>query len=447
MKLSLRFLITFLICSTTFAQSAEIDALIAPYVQTNNFSGQVWVAHDGKIIHSKAYGLMNRSYDLVNTRQTKFYLASVSLVFTSAAIMKLVEEKKLALDDRLSKFLPKYKHGGILTLHELLSQRSGIPAIGNSKKVDYDSITKFPHTCEKLISYVEDDDLLFLPNSKYNHGRSDYIVLACVIEKITGKPFGTYLKELIFDPLKMSNTGHSTGDTAIVSNLAAGYAAIGHYDVENAYQIDWTSKTGHGSIYSTAEDLGKFAEAILNDRLLTRDSWQRIFTDHGDQVGYGWFIRDHWEKKRVQMNGRSPGFSSYFGIYPDDKLTVVVLSNNYISLPPDLGRFIAALHFGKPYATNKLANVHFTPKQANRLVGNYKFDEKFYVPNFVMEVGVKDGDLSTSWGALIPVNEGKNQVRKFILRTYWSNIEFVENDKGEVVEMKYDDHRGVKVKN
>jgi len=429
---------------SALAQTKEINALIKPYVETNNFSGSVLVAQNGKTLFSGAFGQMNRSYNIPNTPQTKFYLASVSMIFTSAAIMKLVEEKKLSLDDPLTKYLPDYKQGNRLTLENLLTQRSGIPAIGDNRKVNYDSITKFPHTPDQLIDFIKDDSLLFAPDSKYNHGRSDYIILAFIIEKVTGKSFGSYLKETIFDPLGMSNTGHSSGEKEIVTNLALGYAPVGHYDVENAYQIDWTSKTGHGSIYSTAEDLNKFATAILNNELLSKESWQKIFTDYGNGVGYAWFIRDHLDKKRFQMNGRSPGFSSYFGIYPDDKLVVIVLSNNYISLPPEIGKQLAALVLKKPFTKTNITTTKLSEEQAIRLTGKYKFDDKFYVKNLEMDVSFNDGYLSCTWGALIPINDSKNKFTKFIQRDYWSDVEFIENSKGEIEAMMYDGHKGVR---
>lgn len=428
-----------------FTQEQNIDALITPYVKTNNFSGSVLIAKDGKTVFSKAYGSMNRSYKLPNTPQTKFYLASVSMIFTSTAIMKLVDENKLSLDDHLSKFLPTYKYGSIITLHHLLSQRSGIPAIGQNKKVDYDSITKFGHSTDQLVRYIHDDSLLFTPGTNYNHGRSDYIVLAYIIEKVTGKSFGDYLNESIFIPLHMTNTGHAPGEKAIINNVAAGYAPKGHYEVENAYQIDWSSKTGHGSVYSTTEDLNKFANAIINNKVLSKASWEKIISDHGDQVGYGWFIRDHLEKTRFQMNGRSPGFASYFAIYPNDKLTIIVLSNNYISLPPDLGKQLASLIFKKPYTKINLSVTNVNKDDAVRFIGKYKFDENFYVPNAEMEVSFSNGKISTSWGALIPVEEGKKKSSKFILRTYWSPVEFIINSAMKVESMMYDGFKAVKI--
>lgn len=430
----------------SWTQVKEIDALLQPYVQTKNFSGSVLVAQNNKVVFSKAYGIMNKSYDLSITPQSKFYLASVSMIFTSAAVMKLVDEGKISLNDPLSKYLPDYKYGNIIKLHHLMSQRSGIINIGFNKKANYDSLSKFGHTTEQLISYFKEDSLVFQPNTKYSHARSDYVLLAFIIEKVTGKPYGTYLKEILFDPLDMKGTGHSTGEKSIVPNLAAGYAPAGHFDIENAYQINWTSKSGHGSIYSTTEDLNKFASAILHNRILSKQSWQKIFTDYGDNVGYGWFITDHLDKKRVQMNGRSPGFSSYFGIYPDDKLVVIVLSNIDISIPAELGKQLAALIYNKPYTKMNISTADVSPEQAQRLIGSYKFDEKFYVPNFEIEVMFKDGKLTTTWGALIPVQEDKQNFKKFILRNYWSDIEFSENGNQRIEAMIFDGFKGIKIK-
>ena len=146
------------------------------------------------------------------------------------------------------------------------------------------------------------------------------------------------------------------------------------------------------------------------------------------------------------MNGRSPGFSSYFGIYPDDKLVVIVLSNNYISLPYDLGQQLAALVLKMPYTKTRLSATKLDPKQALRITGKYKFDEKFYIPYAELEVTFKDGHLSTTWGALIPVDEGKPNFNKYILRSYWSDVEFIVSDTGHIEAMMYDGFKGNKIK-
>lgn len=423
---------------------SRVDSIVNPLVLTNNYSGTVLISQNGKILLSKSYGKMSREYNLNNQTNTKFFVASVSMIFTSAAIMKLHEEGKLLLNDPVSKFISDYKHGNNLTINDLLAQRSGIPAIGAGGNVDYDSITKFHHDIEKLISYFKDYELLFKPGSKYNHGRSDYILLAYIIEKITGKSFGQYLKEAIFDPLGMTNTGHCSSEKEMIQNLAKGYAPKGLYEVESAYQIDWSSKTGHGSIYSTAFDLYKFTQAALNNKLLSRESWIKIFTNYGDNVGYGWFITKHLNRDRFQMNGRSPGFSSYVGIYPKEGLTVIVLSNNYVSLPADVGKWLAALVLNEPFEKLNLTNKTVSADFAKKLTGTYKFDKNFYAPNAELKVRYENGNMISDWGGLIPIDKGDKNFKEFILRTYWSSVSFIANEQGEITQMKYDHHTGLK---
>ena len=445
------FIATLLFVPVAFSQKhkhleQQADRIIGPLVTTNNFSGTVLIAQQGKLLLSKAYGKMSREYNLNNSPDTKFFLASASMVFTSAAIMKLKEEGKLSLTDQVARFIPGYKHGKMITIGDLLSQRSGIPAIGSGGNVDYDSITKFAHSIEKLYSYFQEYDLLFTPGTKYNHGRSDYILLALIIEKITGKTFGQYLKESLFVPLSMQHTGHYSSEKEVVQNLAKGYSPTGLYDVESAYQIDWSSKTGHASIYSTTGDLQKFTQAALQSKFLTKESWDKIFTDYGDNVGYGWFISKHLNRERFQMNGRSPGYSSYVAIYPKEGLSVVVLSNNYVPMPPEIGKQLAALVLNEPFEQLNLTNKTAPAAFAKKFVGTYKFDKNFYRPDYELVISLENGHLVSDWGGLIPIDKGEKYFKEYILRKYWSSIRFIEDEKGEITQMMFDHHKGIKIK-
>jgi hypothetical protein len=216
------------------------------------------------------------------------------------------------------------------------------------------------------------------------------------------------------------------------------------YDVESAYQIDWSSKTGHASIYSTTVDLEKFAQAALSNKLLSKESWNKIFTDHGDNVGYGWFISKHLNRDRFQMNGRSPGYSSYIGIYPQENLTVIILSNNSVSIPAVLGKPVAAIALKEPFEPLPLTNKKVDSNFAKKLTGTYRFDENFYRPNYELQVTYKDGNLTSEWGGFIPIDKGDTKFKDYILRAYWSSIRFIPNDKGDITEMMFDSHKGLK---
>ncbi len=425
--------------------TSQVDGIIEPLVATNNFSGTVLISKNGQTLLSSAYGKMSREYDLDNNEDTKFLIASVSMIFTSAAIMKLNEDGKLFLCDPISNFIADYKHGDKITISDLLAQRSGIPAIGTGGNIDYDSITKFEHDLVKLYTYFKEYELQFEPGEKYNHGRSDYILLALIIEKVTGKEFGQYLKEEIFSPLGMNDTGHFFNEKEIIQNLAKGYAPSGLYEIESAYQIDWSSKTGHGSIYSTSGDLQKFTEAALDSKLLTQESWNRIFTNYGDDVGYGWFITKHLNRDRFQMNGRAPGFSSYLAIYPEEKLSVIILSNNYVSLPAEVGKSIAALTLNEPFERLNLTTKKVPATFGKKLSGTYKFDENFYRPNYELKITFEKGQILSDWGGLVPIDKGNKNFNEYILRTYWSSINFIEDEKGKFNQMIFDNHRGIKI--
>jgi CubicO group peptidase (beta-lactamase class C family) len=447
--LSLTFLL--LIIFPAFSQKneglpARVDSIMTPLVRTNNYSGTLLIARNGKTLVSRAYGLMSREPNLPNTPDTRFMLASVSMIFTSAAILKLNEDGKLRLSDPVARFIPDYPHGNTLTISDLLAQRSGIPAIGTGGNVDYDSITRFTHTPESLYAYFKEYPLLFEPGTKYNHGRSDYILLAYIIEKLSGKAFGQYLKEAILAPLGLNNTGHYAGKTERIPNLAQGYAPKDLYEVEAAEPVDWSSKTGHGSIYSTAADLQKFTRAALDHKLLTKESWNKLFTSYGDNVGYGWFISRHLNRDRFQMNGRAPGFSSYVAIYPEEKLSIIILSNNYVSLPADVGKLLAALTLNEPYERLNLTDKPVPAGFARKLTGTYKFDQNFYRPDYELQVSYENGQLLSDWGGLIPVDTGDKNFKEYILRTYWSSITFIADERGEIVRMKFDDHQGLKIR-
>ena len=171
-----------------------------------------------------------------------------------------------------------------------------------------------------------------------------------------------------------------------------------------------------------------------------------MFTDYGDQEGFAWFLKPEHNRDRVHMNGRFPGFSSDFAIYPKEKLVVVVLSNNYISVPSAMGTMIAEAVLGEKYEPLKLSDTKLNESFAKKLVGTYKFGEKFYQPNFALSVRYDNGYLVTPWGGFIPIDKGDKNFKEYILRPYWSSIRFVENSNGEITEMIFDEHKGTKIK-
>jgi hypothetical protein len=243
----------------------------------------------------------------------------------------------------------------------------------------------------------------------------------------------------------MINSGHYELDHDIITNLANGYAPASVYGLENADLLEWSSKTGHGSIYSTAEDLQKFAAAAMDNKLLNAESWKQIFANHGNSVGFSWFVSDQLGHTSYRMNGRAPGFAASVSIFPKDQLSIIVLSNNYVSLPPEISKNIAAIVFNQPVERTNLTTARIDDLYAQGLAGTYQFDSTFYQPNFKLHVSYKDGLLNTDWGGLVPIDKGNNHFTDFILRTYWSDIRFNIGSDMKVNSMNFDKFTGRKI--
>ena len=177
------------------------------------------------------------------------------------------------------------------------------------------------------------DAVIMEPGEKYSYSNSNYNLLAYIIEKVTGKSYGEFLRETVFIPLGMLDTGHRADMAALLKNRASGYVPIDSNHVENAPYLDWSIKTGNGSLYSTVEDLYKWDRAFYSEKILKKSSLEKIFKDHLEGKGYGWFIRERIGRKVTSINGRSPGFSSYLERYIDDDACIIILSNNYAAAP------------------------------------------------------------------------------------------------------------------
>src|SRR5437763_6894778 len=302
---------------------SKVDAYLKPFLDLHGFTGSILIAKGGRVLLSKGYGMANFELNVANTPQTKFHLGSVSKTFTAAAIMILQERGKLNVHDPLSKYIPDYPNGDRLTLHHLLTNTSGIPNVNNFP--EYATQSKFPHTPSDLIPMFKQKPLDFEPGTRgYTESNSNYNLLAYIIEKLSGQTYGEFLKQNIFDPLGLRDTNHDGDASVLIANKASGYVPVGATSVENAPYLDWSIKTGNGSIYSTVEDLFRWDRALYTEKVLKKSSSQQMFTEQ-----YGWFYGKRLNRNVVRMNGRSPGFNSEFQRYVDDDVCIVVLANTY----------------------------------------------------------------------------------------------------------------------
>lgn len=415
---------------------AKLDAYLKPLLDMKAFNGAVLIAQKGKVLLSKGYGMANYELDVPNTPQTKFHIASISKPFTAAAILLLQESGKLSVNDRLNKYLPDYPNGERITVHHLLTHTSGIPDV--NQMPEYNERSRFPQTPASLIEIFKNKPLSSPPGERYGYSNSNYNLLAFIIEKVSGQRFGDFLQANIFAPLGMHDTAHDGNAAALIKNRATGYAPAGADGLEHAPYLDWTVKTGNGSLYSTVEDLYKWDRALYTEKLLKRGTLDQMFAKHLDGVGYGWFISRRSNRNCIRMSGRSPGFQCEIHRYVDDDVCVIVLGNNYSGTASFMINDIAAIVFGEPYEVMTVPKtLKLDPKVTAAFVGRYQSDANFFRPNAVLSIEKQGEHLGLNyWGTggvpLTPLSE-----TKFYDRTFGASVTFVRDDKSTVTHLVY----------
>jgi CubicO group peptidase (beta-lactamase class C family) len=323
--------------------AANIDAYLKPYVESGNFSGSVLVRRDGRNVFRKAYGFSNREQKVENSNGTRFHIASISMQFTAAAILRLVDEGAISLDNHVGEYLHGIQGADKITIRDLLTERSGLPDINDLP--DYGEILQHHQTPASLVAKIQGEPLLFDPGSKFLHEEhSAYNLLALIVEKKTGLPFASAMRRLVFDPVGLKFSGVDDDSVVRSEQMAIGYEPVGVSGLKLASQIHWSAKTGNASVYTTPSDEARFVERFLGGHFLKADSLQAVL-DTSQRVGYGWFrgANSRFEQTAYYMNGRAPGFASFVLHLPRENMTIVVLSNICSSATTTIGYDIAAV--------------------------------------------------------------------------------------------------------
>jgi CubicO group peptidase (beta-lactamase class C family) len=290
----------------------------------------VLVVKDGKVLLSRGVGLANMQTGARVTVQTNFRLASVTKQFTATAILCLVEDRKLTLEENLVDiFLGFPEYGRDITVRHLLTHTSGL--------IDYENLITESETTQVLDSDVLEmmkaqTSTYFAPGTEYRYSNGAYAVLAMIVEKRSGLSFPEYLHDNIFEPAGMDNTIAFLNGVNVVQNRARGYTVDGT-DITDSDQSVTSAVLGDGGIYSSIDDMLAWDSALYSDRVLSAEMRELAVTpatlDDGSTTayGFGWRIDEYWGRRRVHHTGSTSGFRTVIRRFPDDRFTVVVLTN------------------------------------------------------------------------------------------------------------------------
>jgi CubicO group peptidase (beta-lactamase class C family) len=365
MRKILLFLLIFMLWLTLSAKGLDeskirkIEKIIQAEVKFDLFSGSILVASEGKIVYADGFGDASKEYQIPNKLETRFNISSIQKTFIGTTIMMLVQEGKLGLTDSLSKYFPDCPFPDLadkIQVQHLLNNSSGLG--GYRRNADYQRKAESFKSINEVLPFVFKQKPASMPGKTFRYSNSGFLLLKAIIEKITGMKFATVVKHKILDPLGMKNTVFFTSGT-IISNRATGHA---HAENETGF-IRITgepSAYAGGGIYTTVLDLLRFDQALYDEGLLKEKFKQIMFTPVGPDKTYafGWFNVLYKGARIIFHGGASGGYNSEFRRYPENKMTLIVLSNYQDGAFEITNRIEAAL-FGWPYKLATRADFNF----------------------------------------------------------------------------------------
>ena len=406
-----------------------MDQVIQPYVANRQFMGSVLVARDGQVIYSKGYGSADLEWDVPNTPSTKFRLGSVTKQFTAASILLLEERGKLSVNDPVKKYVPDAPAAwDKITIFNLLTHTSGIPNFTNFP--DYRKLEPFAATAEQLVARFRDKPLDFEPGEKWQYSNSGYVLLGHLIEKITGDSYEKFVRENLFVPLGMKDSGYDS-NSAVIPHRASGYVA-GKDGFENAGFIHMSIPHGAGALYSTTEDLLKWERGLFGGTVLKAASLQKMITPFKSNYAFGLQVQTAGGHKVIDHGGGIEGFNTELAYYPDDKLTVVVLGNVNGGAPGDIARKLASLAHGETVKLqSERKEITLDPKVLARYVGAYQM-----AGGPAMLVTLENNQLFSKLGNQNAIPIFAESETMFFPKVVDAELEFTKNDaQGRPTEM------------
>ncbi|MEO8885319.1 MAG: serine hydrolase [Mucilaginibacter sp.] len=438
-------LVSYLLWPVTSIAQTNYPAAISKYMEAQatikQFSGNVLVAVNGNVIYQKAFGYADREWNVPNSLSSKFEIGSLTKQFTAAAILQLAEQHKLNLNDKLSVYFPGYPKGDSVTLHMLLNHTSGI--------ADYTALPRFNavHTLaltrDSVIVLFKNQPYAFSPGTKWQYSNSGYFLLGCIIEKVSKKHYNDYIKENILSKASLANTGVNHLDSVLLYR-AKGYSPE-KSGIKNADYFSMEIPFSAGSIISTVHDLYNWQKALLNGLVISKESVLKMTTAYLGNYGYGLNIDQFNNHKRISHSGAIPGFSSFLGSFPDDKIFIVILSNN----EGDVGGISEALSsilFNLPYQIPYIpTEVTINPAVLKKYIGKYQIEQSS--GNTYLALVEDNNKLylkPEGAGDLKMELKPESETKFFFARDHDQEIEFTLDKKGNIAKT-YFINKGAKI--
>jgi CubicO group peptidase (beta-lactamase class C family) len=338
----------------TAEQMTAIDRYVDAEMRREHVPGiAVGIYSRGQILAAKGYGLANLELSVPVKAETIFQSGSVGKQFTSAAIMMLVEEGKIGLEDSIVKYFPNAPQSWqAIRVKNLLSHTSGLSEYESDERVGPNGpfYIRMDYTEDELVNKIEALPIEFKPGDKWDYRNTNYVLLGVMIHKVTGSFYADYLQQRIFKPLGMSST-RLISEADIIPNRSAGYEIKGDKIQNQSWVSSTFNSTADGALYFNVLDLAKWDAALYGTKLLKQSSLDQSWTvfllndgkPNNANYGFAWEITSVNGHKQIDHGGAWQGFRCHFLRYPDDGISVAVLGNSDSARPGQFAHVIAGI--------------------------------------------------------------------------------------------------------
>lgn len=391
----LRVLALSVTCACTVAAQSTSDRLAAylsARAQLGQFNGTVLVAQGGRVLFEQGYGLADVAFGVPATAATRYEVASITKMFTAAAILRLQEAGAVSTAAPMCSYLADCPDAWrAITVSQLLHHTSGVPdyeaslELGSPAYVDYMLPSR---SADRILRDARGKPLDFAPGTQFSYSNTGYILLSAIIERLSGRSYREYVREQVLTPAGMRSSTFVDRDS-IVPNMAGGYrrGIDGLAEIAAGMRLDARTLVrepllpldgahGDAALITTARDLWHWTEALAASTALKPASIREMFLPGLGAYGTGWFIGARYGRKTASHTGALPGYPSMIEWYPDSRTTIVVLSNVVGMRLSRVMRDLAAITFGQPYdVPTAHVFVAFDSVSAAPLAGTYALED------------------------------------------------------------------------
>jgi CubicO group peptidase (beta-lactamase class C family) len=408
---------------------ARMDQVVQSYVTNRTFAGSVLVARGADVIVSKGYGLANVEWNIPSTPGVRFKVASITKQFTAAAILLLEERGRLMIDDPVKTYLPEAPPAwDRISLFHLLTHTAGFPGLQSPPTDRQPPVESTDGTVAGFVTALMQRPLESQPGERFNYSNSGYLILGHLIQKLTGQSYETFIRENIFAPLGMKDSGLDSA--AVIARRAGSYTVTRNGLVNSSFQSDRIVPNTSAGLYSTTEDLLRWQNGLYGGKVLSKASLDKMTKPYKDDYGLGVYIRTIDGRRAATHGGGTPPFANLTYFF-DRGISVVVLGNLSVAPSAEIAGYLGALAHGDTVQliSEKVA-IALPASVLARYVGEYQSSNSQR-----MTVKVDGAQLVLQPPAGPVLTLLAESETRFFIRDAGLTLEFVRDAAGNVTEV------------